>query len=75
MDCGVPTAIADGLMGMCRWMWSYFHGWINNNGVAFLTEFPTELLEWGRKLSGFWGILKILDLVHQMCHFILGLPS
>ena len=45
----------NGLMGMCRWMGSYFHDWIDYNGVAFLTEFPTELLEWGFKLPGFWG--------------------
>ena len=35
---------------MCRWMRSHFYGWIDYNGVAF----STELLEWGRKLSGFW---------------------
>ena len=45
----------NGLMGMCRWMGSYFHDWIDYNGVSFSTKFPSELLEWGRKLSGFWG--------------------
>ena len=40
---------------MCCWLGSYFHDWIDYNGVAFSTEFPTELLKWGRKLSGFWG--------------------
>ena len=39
------------LMGMCRWMGSHFHDWIDYNGVAF----STELLEWGRIFSGFWG--------------------
>ena len=39
------------LMGMCRWMGSHFHDWIDYNGVAF----STELLEWGRMFSGFWG--------------------
>ena len=39
------------LMGMCRWMGSHFHDWIDYNGVAF----STELLEWGRTFSGFWG--------------------
>ena len=29
---------------MCRWMGSYFHDWIDYNGVAFSIEF----LEWGR---------------------------
>ena len=32
------------LMGMCRWMGSYFHDWIDYNGVAFSIEF----LEWSR---------------------------
>ena len=39
------------LMGMCRWMRSHFHAWINYNGVAFLIE----LLEWGRTFSDFLG--------------------
>ena len=39
------------LMGMCRWMGSHFHDWIDYNGVAF----STELLEWGRISSGLWG--------------------
>ena len=36
---------------MWRSMGSHFHDWINYNGVAF----STELLEWGRIFSGFWG--------------------
>ena len=39
------------LLGMCRWMGSHFHDWIDYNGVAFLVE----LLEWGRTFSGFLG--------------------
>ena len=39
------------LMGMCRWMGSHFHDWIDYNGVAF----SKELLEWGRTFSDFWG--------------------
>ena len=39
------------LMGMCRWMGSHFHNWIDCNGVTFLVE----LLEWGRTSSGFLG--------------------
>ena len=35
------------LMGMCRWMGSHFHDWIDYNGVAF----SIELLEWGRTFS------------------------
>ena len=26
------------LMGMCRWMGSYFHDWIDYNGVALSIE-------------------------------------
>ena len=36
---------------MCRMMGSHFHDWIDYNGVALLTE----LLEWGRTFSDFWG--------------------
>ena len=43
-----------GLMGMCRWIGSHFHDWIDYTGAVFSREFLTELLEWGRKLSGFW---------------------
>ena len=39
------------LMGMCRWMGSHFHDWIDYNGVAF----SKGLLEWGRTFSDFWG--------------------
>ena len=35
---------------MCRWMESHFHNWTDYNGVTFLVD----LLEWGRKFSGFW---------------------
>ena len=37
-------------MGMCHWMRSHFHDWIDYYGVAFLKE----LLEWGRTFSGVW---------------------
>ena len=39
------------LIGMCRWMRSHFHDWIDYNVVAF----SIELLEWGRKFSDFGG--------------------
>ena len=38
-------------LGMCRCMGSHFHNWTDYNGVTFLVE----LLEWGRKFSGFSG--------------------
>ena len=37
------------LMGLCRWMGSHFHDWINYKGVAF----SIELLEWSRTFSDF----------------------
>ena len=37
-------------MGMCWWMGSHLHNWIQYYAVAFLQE----LLEWGRTFSGFW---------------------
>ena len=40
---------SNNLMGMCRWMGSHFHDWIDYNGVAF----SIELQEWGRIFSGF----------------------
>ena len=39
------------LLGMCRWMGSHFHDWIDYNRVTF----SIELLKWGRTLSDFWG--------------------
>ena len=38
------------LLGMCSWMGSHFHNWVDYNGVIFLVE----LLEWGRTLQDFW---------------------
>ena len=40
-----------GVIGMCRWMGSHFHDWIDYNGVAF----SIALLEWGRTFSDVWG--------------------
>ena len=39
------------LMGMCRWMGSHFHDWIDYKGVAFSIELL--VLEWGRTFSDF----------------------
>ena len=39
------------LMGMCRWMGSHFHNWIDYHGVAF----SIQLLERGHTFSKFWG--------------------
>ena len=39
------------VIGMCCWMGSHFHDWIDYNGVAF----SIALLEWGRTFSDVWG--------------------
>ena len=39
-----------GLLGMCCWMLSHFHDWIDYNGVAF----SIDVLEWGRTFADFW---------------------
>ena len=39
------------VMGMCRWIGSHFHDWIDCNGVAF----SIELLERDRIFSGCVG--------------------
>ena len=38
-------------VGMCCWMGSHFHDWIEYDGAAFLIE----LLEWGHTFSDFLG--------------------
>ena len=43
------------LMGMCCWMGSNFHDWIDYNGLAF----SIELLEWGGTFpQWFWSEAK-----------------
>ena len=37
---------------MCRWMGSYFHDWIDNNGVAF----SIKVLEWGQTFFLIFGV-------------------
>ena len=37
------------IQGICRWMGWHFHDWSDYNGAAF----STDLLQWGRKFSGF----------------------
>ena len=33
------------VMGMCRWMGSHFHNWIDYNEVTFLVELLMDLIE------------------------------
>ena len=40
------------LMGMCHWMGSHFHDWIDYNGVAVSIQF----LERGSHIFGFFGV-------------------
>ena len=46
-------------MGICRFMGSHFHGWIDYSGVAF----SIELLEWGRTFSDFFFIFTVSKLI------------
>ena len=46
-------------MGMCHWMGSYFRDWIDYNGDAFSTEFPT-VTRMGSQIVGILGFPKIL---------------
>ena len=51
MEGGGGVLPYERLMGMCRWMGSHFHDWIDYSRVAF----SIELLEWGRTFSDFSG--------------------
>ena len=51
------------LMGMCCWMGSHFHDWIDFNGVAY----SIELLEWAHIFSDFWG-RKVLHIYKQQMY-------
>ena len=46
------------LMGMCLYIGSHFHDWIDYNGV----EFSIELLEWSRTFLDFWGKKNLLSI-------------
>ena len=35
---GGGVLLSKRLLGMCRWMGSHFHNWINSNWVTFLVE-------------------------------------
>ena len=48
----------NGLMRMYRWMGSHFHDWIDYNGVAFSTEFLTELFGMGSQIVRILGVRK-----------------
>ena len=45
--------------GMCRQMASYFHDWIDYDGVAF----SIGLLDWGHTFSDFGGIKTVLHIL------------
>ena len=49
------------LTGMCRWIGSHFHEWIDYNVVAF----STKLLGRGRTFSDFWGMTVFLFTVSK----------
>ena len=47
----------NGLMGMCRWMGSHFHGWIDYIGVAFSTV-SDRVTRTGSQIVGILGVRK-----------------
>ena len=49
LNLRAEVPLSNRLMGMCHWMGSHFHDWVDYNGVAFLIGF----LERGRIFSGF----------------------
>ena len=46
------------LMGMCRWMWSHFHDWIDYNGVAFSIG-PNRVTRMGLHIYGILGVYTV----------------
>ena len=45
------------LMGMCRWMGSHFHDWIDYNGVAFSLG-TNRVTRMGSHICGISGVSK-----------------
>ena len=45
------------LMGMCRWMGSHFHDWIDYNGVAFSIG-DNRVTRMGSHICGISGVSK-----------------
>ena len=45
------------LMGMCRWMGSHFHDWIDYNGVAFSIG-TNRVTRMGSHICGILGVSK-----------------
>ena len=45
------------LMGMCRWMGSHFHDWIDYNGVAFSIR-ASRVTRMGSHICGISGVSK-----------------
>ena len=52
------------LMGMCRWMGSHFHDWIDYNGVAFSIELLAKM--WSH-IFGFFSIFTVSKLYQNVC--------
>ena len=48
---------SNGLMGMCCWMGSHFHDWIDYNGVAFSLE-ANRVTIMGSHICGISGVSK-----------------
>ena len=50
VGCGGGILPFQRLMGMCRWIGSHFHDWIDYNGIAFLI-----VTKMGSHIFGFLG--------------------
>jgi len=48
---------SDRLIGMCRWMGSHFHDWLDYNGIAFLIG-ANRVTRMGLHICGIAGVGK-----------------
>ena len=56
-DTGGGVLPSNRLMGMCRWMGSHFHDWIDYNGVAFSIG-ASRVTKMGSHICGISGVSK-----------------
>ena len=54
-NCPGGVLPSNRLMGMCRWMGSHFHDWINYNGVAFSSG-ANRVTRMGSHICGISGV-------------------
>jgi len=56
-DTGGGWVLPNGACGMCRWMGSHFHDWIDYNGVAFSIG-ASRVTRMGSHIGGISGVSK-----------------